>query len=145
MSEVVIKRIGLDEADLVIELFDRYRVFYKQASDRALAEQFITERLSSNESVVFVAMMGEQAVGFTQLYPKYSSMRAVRNWILNDLYVDADHRKFGIGTKLIQAARDFAKDAGAKFVQLEQRLIIIPRKVYMRVSVLSCKHPIPNF
>ena len=114
-----IKGISLAEAALVSGLFDLYRQFYKQPSDPALAERFIRERLAKNESVIFVALINDQPAGFTQLYPKYSSVRASKNWILNDLYVDNDHRKRGIGEALIRAAMDFAKGEGSTFVQLE--------------------------
>jgi ribosomal protein S18 acetylase RimI-like enzyme len=114
-----IRQIHIDEAYLVIELFDRYRVFYKQPSDLQLAKAFITERLVNNESVIFVVLDEEVAVGFTQLYPKYSSARAVKNWILNDLFVEPTHRKKGFGAALIDAATTYSKSNGAKFVQLE--------------------------
>ena len=114
-----IKRIRPDEWQLVISLFDRYRMFYKKDSDLALAGHFIRERLDNNESVIYVAVDGEKPVGFTQLYPKYSSARAVKNWILNDLYVDAEYRKQGIGAKLIKQAAEFAKKSEAQFIQLE--------------------------
>ena len=118
-----IKRITLAEADLVIGLFDKYRVFYKKQSDMELAEKFIKERLGKNESVIFVALEMEDGrpvpVGFTQLYPKYSSVRASKNWILNDLYVESYCRKQGIGEALIKTAMDFARQEGAVFVQLE--------------------------
>ncbi len=116
---IEIKKIQPHEWQLVINLFDQYRVFYKKESDIALAERFIRERLDNNESVIYVAMNGEGAVGFTQLYPKYSSGRAEKNWILNDLFVDADYRKQGIGEKLIKQAADFAKANGSRFIQLE--------------------------
>lgn len=114
-----IKRIGLTEANLVTDLFDKYRQFYKQPSDMILAETFINQRLSNNESVIFVAMDGDTPAGFTQLYPKYSSMRASKNWILNDLYVENSQRKTGVGRALIQKAMEFAKGQGATYVQLE--------------------------
>ena len=118
-----VKRIGVDEIKLVICLFNQYRVFYNQPSDLTLADCFLTDRLQNNESVIFVAVnkVGDEylPVGFTQLYPKYSSMRAVKNWILNDLYVEASYRKKGIGNTLIATAVDFAKANNAKFVQLE--------------------------
>lgn len=115
-----IKRINIDEADHVIELFDQYRVFYKQPSDIVLASAFIRERLANNESVIFVAFDDAgTAIGFTQLYPKYSSARAVKNWILNDLYVEPGHRKQGVGEKLIKAAMDHGIQTGSKFIQLE--------------------------
>src|ERR1700741_2780279 len=114
-----IKRIGIEESNLVVPLFDLYRQFYKQESDIRLAENFIRERLSNNESVIFVALENRTPVGFTQLYPKYSSMRASKNWILNDLYVISEHRKTGIGRDLVTKAMQFAKSEGAAFVQLE--------------------------
>ena len=114
-----IKRINLSEANLVTGLFDKYRVFYKKDSDIDLAEKFIKTRLGNNESVIFVSMDGEQPVGFTQLYPKYSSVSAVKNWILNDLYVEPEYRKQGVGETLIKAAIGFAKSDGATYVQLE--------------------------
>ena len=114
-----IKRIDLSEANLVISLFDKYRVFYKKESDLALAEKFIKTRLANHESVIFVALEGDLPIGFTQLYPKYSSVSAVKNWILNDLYVESNYRKQGIGEALIKTAMDFAKGDGATYVQLE--------------------------
>lgn len=118
-AELSIRRIGVEEAQLVISLFDKYRVFYKKTSDPELATRFIIERLNNNESVIFVALINNKPAGFTQLYPKYSSARAVKNWILNDLYVDEDYRKKGIGNQLITTAANFAADKGAIFIQLE--------------------------
>ena len=114
-----IKKIGAHEWQLVINLFNQFRVFYKKESDLGLAERFIRERLDNNESVIYVAMDGDKPIGFTQLYPKYSSARAVKNWILNDLFVDAAYRKQGIGAKLIDQAAKFAKTSGSQFIQLE--------------------------
>lgn len=121
MSNIEIKRIGLTEAQLVAGLFNQYRIFYNQFSDIGMAKAFIDERLQQNESIIFVAIDTEkqQAIGFTQLYPKYSSVRLSKNWILNDLYVDANYRKQGVGEKLIKTAMEFAKTTGATFVQLE--------------------------
>jgi ribosomal protein S18 acetylase RimI-like enzyme len=118
-----IKKITREESNLVIALFDKYRVFYKQQSDMILAETFINERLDKNESIIFVALENEEdkltPAGFTQLYPKYSSISAKKNWILNDLYVAPHHRGKGIGEELIKTAMQFAKSEGAAYVQLE--------------------------
>ncbi|MDT3401748.1 GNAT family N-acetyltransferase [Mucilaginibacter terrae] len=115
-----IKRIDVDEIGLVSNLFNQYRVFYKQPSDEAASSSFLLQRLSNNESVIFVALdETDKPVGFTQLYPKYSSARLTKNWILNDLYVAQDHRKKGIGEQLIKTAMEFGKQTGATFIQLE--------------------------
>src|SRR3954454_13931874 len=118
-----IQRINTETLYLIATLFDKYRVFYHQPSDIALARQFLQQRLSNNESVIFAAVDNQNGetipAGFTQLYPLYSSVQAKKNWILNDLYVEADYRKQGVGRKLIEAAIQFAKGEGATYIQLE--------------------------
>lgn len=119
MSKIEIKRIDHNEANLVVGLFNQYRIFYGKFSDLGMAKAFIDARLEHNESVIFVALDENKPVGFTQLYPKYSSVRLVKNWILNDLFVDPQNRKQGIGEALIKTVMDFAKGQGAAYVQLE--------------------------
>ncbi|ASU35613.1 GNAT family N-acetyltransferase [Mucilaginibacter xinganensis] len=118
-----IKRITISDYHLVIPLFNSYRVFYKQPSDLDLAGHFIKSRLQNNESVIFAALTndnGEQTpAGFTQLYPLLSSVKATRNWLLNDLFVDAAFRKQGIGEALIKMAMEFAGNNGATYLKLE--------------------------
>lgn len=81
MSKINIFRIDKTQGNLVFELFDKYRVFYKQPSDMTVAQTFIQDRLNNHESVIFVASCKEtqQPIGFTQLYPKYSSKRIEKN------------------------------------------------------------------
>ncbi|WP_316786066.1 GNAT family N-acetyltransferase [Pedobacter frigiditerrae] len=119
VSKIEIKRINLIEANLVVGLFNQYRIFYGKFSDLGMAKAFIDARLENNESVIFVAMDADKPVGFTQLYPTYSSARLSKNWILNDLFVDSDYRKQGIGEELIKTAMSFAKGQGSTFLQLE--------------------------
>ena len=115
-----IKRIGIEDQSVVTALFNDYRVFYKYPPDLPLAERFIRERLEHNESVIFAAIADDGTpAGFTQLYPLISSGRAIKNWVLNDLYVAPDYRKQGIGETLIKAATEFAMANGAAFLQLE--------------------------
>jgi len=118
----MIIRISLDRLADVVPLFDAYRVFYKQESDMDRAREFLEARLSGNESVIFVAYHEDVAVGFTQLYPVLSSMRTSKNWVLNDLYVDAKARGQGIGEGLIKKALAFAKQEGATFVRLSTQV-----------------------
>lgn len=118
-----IRQINYTNRHLVVDLFDKYRIFYGQSSDKTLADTFLAERLQNGESIIFVATEeeegSEQPAGFTQLYPTFSSVRAVKNWILNDLYVEERYRQQGVGEKLIRAAIAFARKEGATYVQLE--------------------------
>ena len=89
----------------LIPLFDGYRIFYKQQSDYANAKTFLTERIKNNESVIYIAYDNENAIGFTQLYPLFSSVSMERMYLLNDLYVEANYRNQGIGKLLIDTAK----------------------------------------
>jgi GNAT superfamily N-acetyltransferase len=114
-----VQRAGLDDLDVLAPLFDQYRGFYEQPSDEALARRFLSQRLERNESVVLLARLDGQPAGFTQLYPTFSSVRAARVWVLNDLFVAHGARRRGVAQALIQAAAAFARGDGAIRLELE--------------------------
>lgn len=113
------RKAVLEDVDQLVPLFDAYRQFYKQASDLEGARKFLTDRIERNESVVFMTFEEGNALGFTQLYPQFSSVGMDRNWLLNDLYVDAGARKMGVATQLLEAARAWGKETGARWLMLE--------------------------
>lgn len=115
-----IRKIGQNEYELVADMFDKYRIFYKQASDIELAKQYLKDRLANNEAHIFLAFDSEttELLGFTLLYARFSSVSAIKNWHIGDLYVEPMQRKRGIGHKLLQTAIDFANEHQAKFVSL---------------------------
>lgn len=120
-KQAVLKRAELEHAEQAAVLFDQYRVFYGQSSDVAGARQFLLERLERRESVIFIAFDGSEeqnALGFVQLYPSFSSVSMTRLWILNDLFVVPEARGLGVGRQLMTNARDFAKSDGAKGLSL---------------------------
>jgi GNAT superfamily N-acetyltransferase len=68
---------------------------------------------------VLVAERGPSAVGFTQLYPIFSSVRTARTWLLNDLFVVEGARRGGVARALLDAAAAFARAQGAAGLVLE--------------------------
>lgn len=110
--------IGPDAVPQVAPLFDLYRQFYGQPPDLALARQFLSERLSAGQSVLMLATLAEQPVGFTQLYPIYSSVRARSAWLLNDLFVLPQERRQGVASALLRAAESYARAQGAAWLSL---------------------------
>jgi ribosomal protein S18 acetylase RimI-like enzyme len=114
-----IQKATLLELDSLTELFDLYRVFYEQTSDPGRAREYLRERLTNGESVVFMAFDEGNPIGFVQLYPSFSSVSMMRSWVLNDLFVRESARKKGFGEELLNAAISFARETGAKGVSLE--------------------------
>lgn len=83
----------IEDLEGMSNLFNLYRIFYQQESDIEGAKTYIKKRLVNEDSVIFVVRDREVYVGFTQLYPTFSSVSMKRTWILNDLYVDKTARK----------------------------------------------------
>ena len=107
-------RAQAKDVDLIAPLFDAYRQFYKAPSDVEAAHQFIFERLTKDESVIFIAMDGDRALGFIQLYPLFASVALQSLWLLNDLFVDPAARKHGVGEALMKHAEQFAHETGSR-------------------------------
>jgi GNAT superfamily N-acetyltransferase len=109
MNEKITVRLAvLSDLNALAVLFDGYRQFYGQASDVSAASEFLKSRFEHGQSIIFLAITDQQAVGFTQLYPSFSSVSLARVFVLNDLYVAPAGRRCGIGMALLQAARDYA-------------------------------------
>lgn len=116
----MIIRCDTSHLDRVVPLFDAYRQFYRRSSDPEAAHTFLSDRLSRRESVLFAAVDDtDRFVGFTQLYPMFSSVSMRPMWLLNDLFVIPECRQTGWGHALLDAARDWARQTGARGMILE--------------------------
>lgn len=113
MSTIRIRQAALVDLDALSVLFDGYRQFYGRDSNLPAAKQFLSDRFNHAESVLFIAHDGSNPVGFTQLYPSFSSVSLGRIFILNDLFVNELGRRKGVGTALLCAAVEYAKAVGA--------------------------------
>jgi GNAT superfamily N-acetyltransferase len=130
---------GMHEIDLVVPLFDQYRMFYERPSDLDLARRFLRARIEHRDSVIYVAVSGKAAdevgVGFALLYPSFNSVTATPIWILNDLYVLEGVRRKGVARRLIDQGRELAEDTGAGVISLSTGRENHPsRKLYERLG-----------
>lgn len=104
---------------LVAKLFDLYRQFYQQPEDLSAATAFISARLIHKDSVIYVAVDNDnKGMGFTQLFPGFSSVAMRPIYILNDLFVHQDHRRKGAARVLMNTARAFAEKNKAHGIKL---------------------------
>ncbi len=118
MQTTLTRQAILEDLEALVPLFDAYRQFYKQASDLQAAKVFLLDKFNHGESVIFLAWEGPKAVGFTQLFPSFSSVSMARTFWLNDLYVLPSHRRQGIGSLLLDAAMAYGRAMGAVRISL---------------------------
>lgn len=116
---MIIRRAKKKDIPKLSVLFDKYRIFYKQTSDIDNAKAFLKKRMKRKESVIFIAEERKELIGFTQLFPIFSSVSMQRTWLLNDLYVNEKARGIGTASKLLNAARDFGAETNSKWLLLQ--------------------------
>ena len=123
---IQIKRAHEGHLNELAVLFDDYRVFYRKERNLEGAKGFLSERILKKESVIFVALLEEKLVGFTQLYPLFSSTNMIPIWLLNDLFVAKEHRGKQISKGLIKAAQEHCKITKANGISLEAEKNNVP-------------------
>lgn len=124
-------------------LFDEYRVFYQYPSDISGSETFLADRLSSGDSVIYVARSADDTLmGFVQLYPLLSSVRMKRLWLLNDLFVHPSFRGLKVSVMLIDRAKQLIRETQAAALILETaKSNVIGNQLYHRTDfVLDTDH-----
>ncbi len=111
---MLIRQATALDLEQIVPLFDAYRQFYGRTPDLQGARSFLLERFAHQQSVIFVALSDRgDAVGFTQLFPSFSSTAMARTFILNDLFVDPGSRRSRVGWELLEVATSYARAVGA--------------------------------
>ncbi len=121
----------------LVPLFNGYRVFYRQASNLESARLFLNDRLTKQDSVIYIAYTDNIAVGFTQLYPLFSSVSMKPMYLLNDLYIDANYRKQNIGTLLINKVKALCKEKNYKGLVIQTETSNPAQHLYQRLGFVK--------
>ena len=114
-----IKKVNLEDLDTAAELFNLYRIFYRQEDDYQKCRQFIKERLDNEQSNIFIVYINDKAVGFVQLYKLYHYIKLQKQWLLSDLFVHPDYRGKGLSIALINRAKKWCDETNACGLMLE--------------------------
>ncbi len=102
----------------MVGLFRNYLKFYGQDVPDGPVREYVTARREASDSVVLVAELDGEVVGFAQSYPTWSSVSLGPVWVLNDLFVDPAIRGSGAGRALVRETCARATAAGAVRVSL---------------------------
>lgn len=117
MTEIVIGRVGSDDVADLLPLLRAYCDFYRVApSDAdlvALCRALIAD--PDREGIQLIAR-GEnmRAVGFATIYWTWSTTRAGRVGVMNDLFVAEGSRGAGVAEALIDACRKECAGRGVR-------------------------------
>jgi GNAT superfamily N-acetyltransferase len=134
MSLITVRQAAAPDLQELSTLFDQYRMFQGQPSDRQAAQAFLQARFDREDSIVFVAHEDATALGFAQLYPSHSSVALARVFILNDLFVHAQGRRKGVATMLLNAVEGYAWSQGAARVTLNVAMDNLPGQALYEAS-----------
>ncbi len=114
-----IRKAILEDLDETAELFNLYRIFYRQESNLEKGKEFLKERFLHCESEIFLAIIDNKAVGFVQLYKLFHYTTLQRQWLLSDLFIHPDFRGKGLSVKLINRCKAWCDETGACGLMLE--------------------------
>lgn len=120
VNAVVVSRAGLQELGELTPIVECYRSFSnKTPSDRT--EQYLRDRIVNDEVIVFIARQDGSPVGFTLIYPTFSTTALAPIWHLCDLFVTEQARGRGVAGALMEEAERAAREAGAARIWLRAR------------------------
>jgi GNAT superfamily N-acetyltransferase len=118
---VEITRVGEDDLADLLPLMRGYSDFYEvNPSDDALLA--MSRALLANpefDGVQFIARDSDsgEALGFATIYWMWSTSRAARIGVMNDLFTAEAARKRGVGEALIKTCLDATRERGAVVLQ----------------------------
>ena len=134
---MTIHQAQLKDLNVLAPLFDAYRIFYKQESNLEASTVFLKNLLVQKKSIIFIAYINNKTVGFTQLFPIFSSVTMEPMYLLNDLYVDSNYRNKGIGEALINSAKQLCIDANQKGLAIQTAYDNPAQHLYERLGFVK--------
>ncbi|MDD8057839.1 MULTISPECIES: GNAT family N-acetyltransferase [Shewanella] len=98
------------------QLFDLYRQQLNQPADYSACHAFLSHRLAENDTMIFVCIKDDVMVGFTQLYPSFSSLLLSPVWYLEDVYVVPEYQQTDVAELMYQKAEQLAQSTGVLLI-----------------------------
>ncbi|MFM6907012.1 MAG: GNAT family N-acetyltransferase [Acinetobacter tjernbergiae] len=119
----------------VSEIFNLYRIFYKQKCDVGRCEEFIENNILENRSDIFILECDGRIVSFVQLYKNYCSIDLCLYYYLSDLYVVEDERGNGYATKIMEHIIELYSNSDFKRITLDTaKTNIFAQRLYEKLN-----------
>ena len=117
-----VRLMQYSDIDQVAVLLEEFRLLYGAPPDLEKTLQYLKDRFENEQSKIFIALDGNEYLGFCQMYPTFSSISLKKLYILKELYVVKSHRKKGVAKELIQHAEKSAKRFNTIGLIIETRI-----------------------
>lgn len=116
VSEV---RPGDEDFPAFVDLFDRYRVHYRQEPDRDRSAAWLTHATTTGPMRAFLADVESAPAGICLIAICPASLNLGELWLIRDIFVDPRWRHTGVARALLDAVRAAAEARGALRLTLQ--------------------------
>lgn len=118
-NQVIVRQTTREDRADVLRLMKGYLDFYQveHPADSKLHDLLDTLEAQPERGLQFLAEVDGEAVGFATLYSKFSTLRAQKVMVMNDLFVAPEYRKHGVGHALFQACKQHVQENGYAFME----------------------------
>ena len=122
MDAPVVRAATLEDIDQVVAMYEW--LFAPPGSrpprwDAERAAGALGRAVAADDAVVLVALLGDQFVGVCTAYDELESVRFGRRVWIEDLAVHPERRSLGIGKRLLDEAKGWARARGAEHLELD--------------------------
>jgi GNAT superfamily N-acetyltransferase len=106
-------------ASPLLEMWRAYQEFYQVNDIDDGRNRAHVENIVNNPSLgcIHLALLAGDPVGFSTLYFTFTSTRACKIAVLNDLFVVPQRRRGGVGRALLEHALAYAREQGIRSVR----------------------------
>lgn len=138
MATVTIRAIQDKDKTEWLGLWDQYNTFYKRTVSEKITnktyERFLDDKYRMYAAVAVSS--DDKIVGFAHWYPHVSTSEIEEVVYLHDLFVDPSVRNGGVGRKLIEHVKDYAKGLPAAQLYWHTQVSILSSR-WLEVLLLT--------
>ncbi|MBV9241531.1 MAG: GNAT family N-acetyltransferase [Acidobacteria bacterium] len=112
--DITIKKFARADTEAVMELLREFAEYEDLLQFLELTEERVERAFFADGSVAegLVAMADGKAVGYAFFFPNFASFRGQRGLYLEDIYITASYRRYGIGEKMLREIARLAASRG---------------------------------
>ncbi|MEH6307997.1 GNAT family N-acetyltransferase [Olivibacter sp. CPCC 100613] len=117
-----IRQANLQDLEPLATVFAEYRTTAGQDYNLAGGKEFLKDRLTKQDCIIFIAIIDDSITGFTLLFPFFTPAGIKEIWLLNDIYIADEYRHQGVAQSLLSEAVFFSKKTNKSKVYLATKL-----------------------